>query len=245
MCVSLLLSPLVLAAPGGKSSFAAFCAQDALRAPASEPAVKPTCGSGGAQTFSSVEELEKSVSALKKEIKSEKKKLKAARKAQREEQEKKQNETLPGVGVLGAFPIIEGKQSIEGAIAGSIESSLLDPYQFKAGKIPSSEPIGSVKIGKSDELKGVPLSASGPFGSLNLNVSADGKAANYSLTLSQSVRDYLRITCASGGVPFCEKPDSNVHVTDVAFDLGIYHGKLYGNVYIYLNGTKHGYTLTF
>ncbi len=148
-------------------------------------------------------------------------------------------------GGLGAQPI-QGCFPVDGPIGFVGNQIQLDTYNLRGGTIPYVGTIG--QMGLSGATGGGQFSSSGAFGTINLQAQQTaygvGNIAG-TVTASQQVRDYLRNVCSYGGQPFCPQPNPNVCVSNVAIDMGMYNGRLYGNFYLYLNGTQHGYTLTF
>jgi hypothetical protein len=121
----------------------------------------------------------------------------------------------------------------------------LDNYNLRGGTIPYVGTIG--QMGTAGASSGQ-FSSSGAFGTISLQAQQTaygvGNIAG-GVQASAQVIQYLQTVCQYGGQPFCPQPVQQVCVSNVAIDMGMYNGRLYGNFYLYLNGTQHGYTLTF
>lgn len=234
-----LLSTSAIGAPSRDvtAAFTSFCnSSDANgRRIASEPGI--SCSTEN--RFRSVEEIEKSIEALRAELKKEKKALKKAKKSPPEAK------PAPSP-IAGGFAPIAGSYPIDQVIGGSFTNGQVDSYVVRAGVIPDVASIGTTTLGVP--ATGGKITSSGPFGTLTLDVVSKGVGkgdGTFSIVLSEQVKSYLKTACTYGGQPFCAEPTQQVSVTGVSLDVGLYNGKAYGNVYLYLNGTQHGYTLTF
>jgi hypothetical protein len=141
--------------------------------------------------------------------------------------------------IQGCIPIT----SVVGFVGNQIQ---LDTYNLRGGTIPYVGTVG--QMGLSAGAAGGQLQSSGPFGNISLQAQQTqygvGNIAG-GVQASAQVIQYLQNVCQYGGQPFCPQPTQQVCVSNVAIDMGMYNGRLYGNFYLYLNGTQHGYALTF
>jgi hypothetical protein len=120
-----------------------------------------------------------------------------------------------------------------------------DSHNLRGGPIPFVGNIG--QMGTSRNAQPGPYQSSSGFGTISLQAQSTqygmGNIAGV-VQPSAQVINVLQTLCQYGGQTFCPQPTSQVCVSNVAIDMG-YNGRLFGNLYLYLNGTQHGYVLTF
>jgi hypothetical protein len=112
-----------------------------------------------------------------------------------------------------------------------------------AGALPGQDSVGQVVLGGTPT-KG-PYQRFGVDGAITLNITQDSVAANASgyVQISPVTRQDILNQVQMGGLP--GKVDS-VCVSGIAINVGHYNNTIYGgSVYLYLNGSSHGYALYF
>lgn len=136
------------------------------------------------------------------------------------------------------------------------------------GQIPNRQPIGQVVVGGSPV--GGQFQRSGVDGMIALNIMPDNSgqsgfnggqygqgfqstaAVTGMLQISPATQQDIMYKVQSGQIPIGNGGfnggfnPGQICVSGIAFDLGHYYYTIYGgHVYLYLNGTQHGYVLYF